>query len=113
MRVGAGDRPRELGAPAADEAGEADDLARADRERDVVEHARRGCSPATSSIDGRVERRGGFSNCSASSRRAEHAGDEVCLRLLRRGRRPHEAAVAQHRHRVGRASSTSSRKWLT
>ena len=32
-RVGAGDRPRELGPPAADESGEADDLSRADRER--------------------------------------------------------------------------------
>ena len=39
-RIGAEDRPRHLGAAGADQAGDAEDLAVADRQRDVVEDRR-------------------------------------------------------------------------
>ena len=98
-RVGAGDRPRELGPPAADESGEADDLSRADRERDVVEY-----TLTAQLVDLEHDGRGGVPRLLevlGLDSGAEHAGDEAGFRFVGRGGRSHQPPVTKDGHGVG------------
>ena len=102
QRVGAEDGAQRLAAAAADEADQADDLARADGERHVVqagvgrEVLRRRGAAAASRIGRRRDRREGD-----VGRLAEHRLDQARFGLVRDLRRAHHRAVAHHGDAVG------------
>ena len=96
--VGAGDRPQELAPAAPDKAGKPHDLALADGQRYVAEHA--GATQALDLEHHRRGRGGRLLELLGLGGRAEHAGNEALLGLGARGRGPHEVAVAHHGHRV-------------
>src|SRR5581483_8239396 len=98
-RVGAEDRADDLRPAAADEPGEADDLARAEVERDVLERRRPRESPH-GEHDARLGRRRLALGEDELERAAEHRGDEAFDGALARRRRLDVAAVLEHRDRV-------------
>ena len=94
------DRPRELGAPGAHEAGQPEDLARAQLEAHVPRRRARSRS-RTESATGASAGGGAFGGNVAVSGRPEHRLDQRRLGLGRRRRRLHQPAVPKNRDGVG------------
>ena len=96
---GAEDRPGELRATRADEAGQPDDLAGPDLERRPGDAG--GREVPDRQRDGRVRRRRDLRRIGPADRPAEHRGDERVLGLGGGRPGPDDLAVAQDRDRVG------------